>query len=80
MRIKTLKLNKKLRHKELVYELNRVYGSFKRFTSNDVAQYIIRGYLPHRYGGFKLQKEKVTTEINSTTYITVLDEKGHPKK
>jgi len=80
MRVKHIKFNKKLRHSELVDELNRVYGEKKIFNSNDVGQYIRRGYLPHKYGGLKLMIEKEKTETNSTTYITVIDEKGHPKK
>lgn len=26
----------------------------KEFTSNDVAQYLLRGYTPHRYGNLKI--------------------------
>jgi hypothetical protein len=26
----------------------------KEFTSNDIAQYLLRGYTPYRYGGLKI--------------------------
>ena len=80
MRVKHLKFNKPLKHFELVNELNRIYGHLKKFNSNDLGQYLRRGYLPHKYGGFKLESEKIKFEEKSTTYITVVDEKGHPKK
>lgn len=37
--------------------LKEKYGSKindKDFTSNDVAQYLIRGYTPHRYGNIQI--------------------------
>jgi hypothetical protein len=41
------------------------------FTQSDIAQYCLRGYLPHRYGGNKLTVEKTS----GIKVITV-----HPKK
>ncbi len=32
----------------------------KKFTKDDIGQYLIRGYLPHRYGGNKITSKKIS--------------------
>ena len=32
----------------------------KEFTTNDVAQYLIRGYTPHRYGNIQISSSEQT--------------------
>lgn len=45
----------------------------KMFTTNDVAQYIIRGMIPHRYGG-----EKISAALcQNVRIITVHPIKGN---
>lgn len=42
--------------------LKERYGkklSGEDFTTNDLAQYLIRGYTPHRYGNIKISSEIV---------------------
>lgn len=52
---------------------NKING--KEFNSNDVAQYLKRGYTPHRYGNLKITAEtqsgiriiKITKDEDSKT-------------
>lgn len=48
--------------------VNKING--KQFTSNDVAQYLIRGYTPHRYGNLHLS----STIEEGVRIITVKEE------
>jgi hypothetical protein len=56
---------------ELMKERFGVKLSGEEFTGNDVAQYLIRGYTPHRYGNFKITSQV----IKGVRIIKVIDPK-----
>ena len=55
----------------LIEYLNKKYKkkSGKKFNISDVSQYLIRGYLPYRYGG-----QLITTKKESGVKIIILHE------
>lgn len=50
---------------------NKVSG--EPFTTNDIAQYLIRGYTPYRYGGIKI-KSKVQEGVRFISTKVELEE------
>jgi hypothetical protein len=56
--------------KKLIDKLTKTYKTKltgKPFDSNDIMQYIIKGQIPHRYGGGKI----TATKVNGVRIITL---------